>query len=372
MRIKFSEDFQEYPANIKIVGVGGGGGNAVNRMVQAGIKGVEFIAVNTDAQVLRHSYAHNKLQIGTQLTKGLGAGGKPEVGRKAAEEDREHIKSELQEADMVFVTAGMGGGTGTGAAPIIAEIARSLGMLTIGVVTYPFQFEGKIRLQQAEMGIKELRPHVDTLLIIPNDKVFAPDKREMPLNDAFRFVDSVLQQGIQAITDVITMRGVINIDFADVRTVMKDAGVALMGIGESEDPERRAAEAIKQAISSPLLDNEMGIEGAKGIIVNITSGNDFRTYELEEVASVIRDRARCDNVFYGQVLNEDMKGKVRITVIATGFEQKHPMATVAERTKRRKLDLKYEDITTKAATSESGSDDLSKPAYMRYKPRKLL
>ena len=372
MRIKIDENLQEYPANIKIVGIGGAGGNAINRMIEADIKGVELIAVNTDAQVLRRSLAHNKLQIGQQLTKGLGAGGKPEIGKKAAEEDREKIQAELSNADMVFVTAGMGGGTGTGAAPVIAEISRSLNALTIGVVSFPFEFEGKTRIQQAEIGIKELQPFVDTLLIIPNEKMFEIGSKEMQWIEGFRLADDVLQQAVQAITTVITSSGIVNIDFADVKNVMKDAGQALMGLGETEAGEDRAIKALEQAICSPLLDN-VSIAGAKGIILNITTGKDFKMCELQDISRAIRERANCDHLFYGHVLKEDMEGRIKITVIATGFPaQKRPLIIpFAEKHKKIKEELGWDTIGNKSA-AEAPSGDLSRPAYLRYKPRKLV
>src|SRR5881398_2056395 len=310
-----------YLAVIKVVGVGGGGTNAVNRMVDAGLKGVEFIAVNTDAQALQMCDADIKLQIGAQLTRGLGAGANPDTGYGAANESRDEIKEALKGADMVFVTAGEGGGTGTGAAPVIAEVAKhEIGALTVGVVTRPFEFEGSMRARQAGDGIDRLREQVDTLIVTPNEKLLTIVERRTSILDAFREADNVLRQGVQGITDLITIPGLINLDFADVRTIMHDAGSALMGIG-SASGENRAAEAAKAAISSPLL--EQSVEGATGILLNITGGNDLGLFEVNEAAEIIQSAAASDsNIIFGAVIDEDFEDELRVTVIATGFDKR--------------------------------------------------
>lgn len=307
-----------YLAVIKVVGVGGGGSNAVNRMVEAGVKGVEFIAVNTDAQALLMSDADYKVHIGVGLTKGLGAGADPEVGYQAAEENRAELKEALQGADMVFITAGEGGGTGSGAAPVIAEIAKDeIGALTVAVVTRPFAFEGRKRAIQAEEGIQRLREHVDTLIIIPNDRLLQVAEKKTSILDAFRIADDVLRQGCQGITDLITVPGLINLDFADVRTIMKDAGTALMGIGIATG-DNRAHEAAKAAISSPLL--ESSIEGASGVLLSISGGSDLGLFEVNEAAEVVAAAAHPDaNIIFGAVIDDSMMDQIRVTVIATGF-----------------------------------------------------
>jgi cell division protein FtsZ len=312
-------DTGSYLAVIKVVGVGGGGTNAVNRMVDAGLKGVEFISVNTDAQALQMTDADIKLQLGGQLTRGLGAGASPEIGQGAASESRDEIKEALKGADMVFITAGEGGGTGTGAAPVIAEVAKNeIGALTVGVVTRPFGFEGGRRTRQAAEGIDRLREQVDTLIIIPNEKLLAIVERRTSIIDAFREADNVLRQGVQGITDLITTPGLINLDFADVRTIMRDAGSALMGIGTSAG-ENRASEAASNAISSPLL--EQSVEGATGILLNITGGNDLGLFEVNEAAEIIQSAAdRNSNIIFGAVIDEQLSDEVRVTVIATGFD----------------------------------------------------
>ena len=307
-----------YLAVIKVVGIGGGGTNAVNRMVDAGLKGVEFIAVNTDAQPLLMTDADVKLHIGAKATRGLGAGASPEVGHDAAMESRDEIKESLKGADMVFVTAGEGGGTGTGGAPVIAELARDIGALTVGVVTRPFTFEGQKRADQAEYGIRNLREKVDTLIIIPNDRLLQVVEKRTSVMEAFRMADDVLRQGVQGITDLITVPGLVNLDFADVRTIMRDAGSALMGIGEAEG-ENRAAEAARTAVSSPLL--EASVEGATGILLNITGGSDLGLFEVNEAAEVVTGAADQNaNVIFGAVIDESLGGSVRVTVIATGFD----------------------------------------------------
>jgi|SRR6188508_51994 cell division protein FtsZ len=306
-----------YLAVIKVVGVGGGGTNAVTRMVDAGLRGVDFIALNTDAQVLMETDADVKLAIGKDRTHGLGAGADPTVGRDAAEESRDEIKEALKGADMVFVTAGEGGGTGTGAAPIVAEIARSLGALTVGVVTRPFSFEGRRRAEQAEIGIRELQERVDTLIVIENDRLLQVVERTTPLLDAFRVADEVLRQGVQGITDLITVPGLVNLDFADVRTIMNEAGSALMGIGRASG-DNRAAEAARAAVASPLL--EASIDGATGILLNVTGGRDLGLFEVNEAAEVVTAAADTNaNVIFGAVIDDAMTEEVRVTVIATGF-----------------------------------------------------
>jgi cell division protein FtsZ len=312
-----------YLAVIKVVGVGGGGTNAVNRMVDAGLRGVEFIAANTDAQALQMCDADIKLNIGHELTKGLGAGANPDVGLGAANESRDEIKEALKGADMVFVTAGEGGGTGTGAAPVIAEIAKNeIGALTVGVVTRPFEFEGATRSQAAEEGIDRLREEVDTLIVIPNEKLLAIVERRTSILEAFREADNVLRQGVQGITDLITIPGLINLDFADVRTVMSDAGTALIGIGMANG-ENRAVEAAKEAISSPLL--EESVEGASGILLNVTGAHDLGLFEVNEAAEIIASAADANaNIIFGAVIDDGLQDEVRVTVIATGFHHRGP------------------------------------------------
>src|SRR6188474_1344701 len=309
-----------YLAVIKVVGVGGGGTNAVNRMVDAGLRGVEFIAANTDAQALQMCDADIKLNIGHEVTKGLGAGANPEVGFASAAESRDDIKEALKGADMVFVTAGEGGGTGTGAAPVIAEIAKNeIGALTVGVVTRPFAFEGSQRARQAQEGIDRLREMVDTLIVIPNEKLLAMVERRTSILDAFREADNVLRQGVQGITDLITIPGLINLDFADVRAIMENAGSALMGIGAASG-ENRSTEAARNAISSPLL--EQSVEGANGILLNITGGSDLGLFEVNEAAEIIQSAADANaNIIFGSVIDEGLADEVRVTVIATGFDR---------------------------------------------------
>ncbi len=309
-----SENF----ALIRVIGVGGGGSNAVNRMIRAELMGVEFISVNTDAQALLQSDAPHKIRIGDKITRGLGAGGDPGIGQRAAEEDAEKIYEALKDSDMVFITAGMGGGTGSGAAPVIAEIARDLGALTIGVVTKPFNFEGARRRLNAEKSTEALRDKVDTLITIPNDRLKDVVQKETSIIDAFRVVDDVLRQGVQGISDLITVPGLINLDFADVRTVMKDAGSALMGIGRASG-DKRAAEAAQEAIASPLL--EVNIAGAQGVLFNITGGPTLSLFEVDEAAEIIKQTADPEaNIIFGTVIDERMGDEVAITVIATGFD----------------------------------------------------
>ncbi|WP_100330830.1 cell division protein FtsZ [Bacillus xiapuensis] len=306
-------------ATIKVIGVGGGGNNAVNRMIEHGVQGVEFIAVNTDAQALNLSKAEIKMQIGSKLTRGLGAGANPEVGKKAAEESKEQIEEALRGADMVFVTAGMGGGTGTGAAPVIAQIAKDLGSLTVGVVTRPFTFEGRKRATQAAGGIESMKAAVDTLIVIPNDRLLEIVDKSTPMLEAFREADNVLRQGVQGISDLIATPGLINLDFADVKTIMSNKGSALMGIGVASG-ENRAAEAAKKAISSPLL--ETSIDGAQGVIMNITGGTNLSLYEVQEAADIVASASDQEvNMIFGSVINDNLKDEIVVTVIATGFKE---------------------------------------------------
>jgi len=314
-----------YLAVIKVVGIGGGGVNAVNRMIEVGLKGVEFIAINTDAQALLMSDADVKLDVGRELTRGLGAGAQPDVGRQAAEDHREEIEEVLKGADMVFVTAGEGGGTGTGGAPVVASIARKLGALTIGVVTRPFSFEGKRRAVQAESGIDELRNECDTLIVIPNDRLLQLGDRNVSVMDAFRTADQVLLSGVQGITDLITTPGLINLDFADVKSVMSGAGSALMGIGSARG-DNRALLAAEQAIASPLL--EASMEGAHGVLLSISGGSDLGLFEINEAASLVSDAAHADaNIIFGAVIDDALGDEVRVTVIAAGFDGGKPSGT---------------------------------------------
>lgn len=347
--LEFEEQDINQFANIKVVGVGGGGNNAVNRMIAAGLQGVEFISVNTDVQALKYSHAENRLQIGAKLTRGLGAGANPDIGKKAAEESADDILKALQGADMVFVTAGMGGGTGTGATPVVAELAREAGALTVGVVTRPFSFEGKKRADQAERGIMELKEKVDTLIVIPNDRLLQVADKQTSIKDAFRIADDVLRQGVQGISDLIAIPGLINLDFADVKTIMAQTGSALMGIGRATG-EKRAAEAARMAISSPLL--ETSIDGAKGVLLNITGGSNLGLLEVNEAAEIISSAADPDaNIIFGAVIDEELKDEIRITVIATGFDQKAKTSKMVP-----ELDLK-----------PFSSEDIVIPAFMRRK-----
>ncbi|GAA1885615.1 cell division protein FtsZ [Streptantibioticus ferralitis] len=313
---------QNYLAVIKVVGIGGGGVNAINRMIEVGLKGVEFIAINTDAQALLMSDADVKLDVGRELTRGLGAGANPEVGRKAAEDHREEIEEVLKGADMVFVTAGEGGGTGTGGAPVVANIARSLGALTIGVVTRPFTFEGRRRANQAEDGIADLRDEVDTLIVIPNDRLLSISDRQVSVLDAFKSADQVLLSGVQGITDLITTPGLINLDFADVKSVMSEAGSALMGIGSARGDDRAVA-AAEMAISSPLL--EASIDGARGVLLSISGGSDLGLFEINESAQLVSEAAHPEaNIIFGAVIDDALGDEVRVTVIAAGFDGGQP------------------------------------------------
>jgi cell division protein FtsZ len=361
-----------YLAVIKVVGVGGGGTNAVNRMVDAGLKGVEFIAANTDAQALQMCDSDIKLQMGAQLTKGLGAGANPDVGHAAANESRDEIKEALKGADMVFVTAGEGGGTGTGAAPVIAEVAKGeVGALTVGVVTRPFGFEGAQRERQAEEGVDRLREQVDTLIVIPNERLLAIVERRTSILDAFRKADDVLRQGVQGITDLITIPGLINLDFADVRTIMRDAGSALMGIGAASG-ESRAAEAAKNAISSPLL--EQSVEGATGILLNITGGSDLGLFEVNEAAEIIQSAAdQNSNIIFGAVIDEALADEVRVTVIATGFDRgigppAVPSFTREPRPERRPVDTQRRPPVmdeSQRSSLEISEDEIDIPSFLK-------
>ena len=345
-------------AKIKVIGLGGGGGNAVNRMVESGVKGVEFIAANTDLQVLNSSKADVKIQIGASLTDGLGAGAKPEIGKEAAVESKKEIEDALAGADMVFITCGMGGGTGTGAAPIIAEIAQGLGALTVAIVTKPFSFEGKRRMDNALKGIEELRKHVDTLIVIPNDRLREIIDKTTPMLEAFKEVDNVLRRGVQSISDLIAVVGLVNLDFADVKAVMKDSGHAIIGIGIGMG-EDRAIEAAKQAVSSPLL--ETSIDGATDAIINITGGVNLTLFEAEQAAEVVRSAANTDiNTIFGSVINENLSDEVIVTVIATGFEKK-------EKTKEKK-----EPVFSNAASARrSPSKEYSSPEVLTQKAKKV-
>ena len=343
-------------AKIKVIGIGGGGCNAVNRMIDSGLKGVDFIVANTDLQVLNDSLAPTKLQLGSDLTDGLGAGANPAIGKEAALESKEDIEEALKGADMVFVTCGMGGGTGTGASPIIAEIAQELGALTVGIVTKPFSFEGKKRMEQAIAGLDELKKHVDTLIIIPNYRLRELIDKSTPMLEAFREVDNVLHRGVQSISDLIAITGLVNLDFADVKAVMKDRGNALIGIGVGSG-ENRAVEAAKQAVSSPLL--ETSINGATDAIINVTGGSSLTLFEVEEAAEVIRTAANTDiNTIFGAVINENLTDEVIVTVIATGFEQpSEPLYHSFNSTNREEM-YKDED-------EEYNDNDLDIPPFIR-------
>ena len=344
-------------AKIKVIGVGGGGCNAVNRMIESGVKGVEFIVANTDLQVLNVSKAENKLQIGQDITNGLGAGANPEVGREAAMESKNDITEALKGADMVFVTCGMGGGTGTGAAPVIAEIAQNLGALTVGIVTKPFRFEGKRRMEQAILGIDELRKHVDTLIVIPNDNLRDIIDKSTPMVDAFKEVDNVLHRGVQSISDLIAVSGLVNLDFADVKAVMEKRGNALIGIGLGVG-ENRAIEAAKQAVSSPLL--ETSISGATDAIINVTGGNSLTLFEAEDAAEIIRQSANTDiNIIFGAVINENLNDEVIVTVIATGFED------AENQYQNNNYSNDRENIPSRSSKVTSDDSDFDIPSFLR-------
>ncbi|GAB2542900.1 cell division protein FtsZ [Gracilibacillus alcaliphilus] len=359
-------------ATIKVIGVGGGGNNAVNRMIEHGVQGVEFIAVNTDAQALNLSKAEVKMQIGSKLTRGLGAGANPEVGKKAAEESKEQIEEILKGADMVFVTAGMGGGTGTGAAPVIAQVAKDVGALTVGVVTRPFTFEGRKRATQAVSGIDGLKSAVDTLIVIPNDRLLEIIDKNTPMLEAFREADNVLRQGVQGISDLIATPGLINVDFADVKTIMQDKGSALMGIGVATG-ENRATEAAKKAVSSPLL--ETSIDGAHGVLMNITGGTNLSLYEVQEAADIVTSAADQEvNVIFGSVINEDLKDEIVVTVIATGFDetqmnntQRKQQPSLQKMTKREQEPSQTQTQAQNQAHTEQKQESYQPQANLRSK-----
>lgn len=379
--LEFDMDLESF-ARIKVIGCGGGGSNAVNRMIAGGLRGVEFITLNTDAQALQLSSADIKLQIGEKLTRGLGAGANPEIGKKAAEESREMIENALRGADMVFVTAGMGGGTGTGAAPVVAEIAKELGALTVGVVTRPFSFEGRKRSSQGELGIAALKEKVDTLIVIPNDRLLEIVDKNTPMLEAFREADNILRQGVQGISDLIAVPGLINLDFADVKTIMTERGSALMGIGVGSG-ENRASEAARRAISSPLL--ETSIDGARGVLMNITGGTNLSLYEVNEAADIVSSAADPDvNMIFGAVINEDLKNELVVTVIATGFEEaqrqtaaRRPQQSAA--TPNRPTQISQTPSTTRPVNKEeedeksffsmNNLDNLDIPAFLRNRRR---
>lgn len=364
-------------ALIKVIGVGGGGTNAVNRMIEEGIQGVEFIAVNTDAQALLLSKAQTRVRIGDKLTRGLGAGGNPEVGRKSAEESVEDLYNVLKGSDMVFITAGLGGGTGTGAAPIVAQVARDVGALTIGVVTRPFTFEGGKRMSSAEEGMTKLKEHADTLIVIPNDRLLQIVDKKSSLQDSFRMADDVLRQGIQGISELITVPGLINLDFADVRTIMSEGGAALMAVGTASG-EDRARVAAEQAISSKLLD--ITIDGARGVLFNVTGGPNLTLYEVNQAAAIIRETSHPDvNMIFGAVINPDMGDELRITVIATGFERSAMPRRITTAHPGNSLDARVTNnlensMVNVSANPKSGNefkpqfvntDDLDVPTFLR-------
>jgi cell division protein FtsZ len=378
-------------ARIKVIGVGGGGNNAVNRMIEDGVQGVEFIAVNTDAQALNLSRAEIKMQIGTVLTRGLGAGANPEIGRKAVEESKKQLEEILTGADMVFVTAGMGGGTGTGAAPAIAQIAKKLGSLTIGVVTRPFSFEGRKRAVNAEKGIEAMKEAVDTLIIVPNDRLLQIVDKKTPMVEAFREADNVVRQGVQGISDLIAVPGLINLDFADVKTIMSNQGTALMGIGVAKG-EDRAIEAAKKAISSPLL--ETSIDGAQGVLMNITGSSNLSLFEVQEAADIVASTTDQElNMIFGSIINESLTDEIMITVIATGFDDKEsPSTNTSEETNETQPssrlnddrtirqehmnDLSWdgqqqvESVKERSQQSPQSEDSLDTPTFLRNRNRR--
>ncbi len=375
MFFELGEESDNY-AKMKVVGIGGAGGNAVNRMIDAELGGVEFISVNTDLQALEAAKATHRVQIGGRITKGLGAGSDPVLGRNAIEEDRDLVAESLVGADMVFITAGMGGGTGTGASPVVAEIARQNGALTIGVVTKPFDFEGKKRMGQALSGIEELKERVDTLIVIPNQRLLSIVTQETRLTDAFKMADEVLLNATRGISDVINVPGLINLDFADVRTVMSEMGDALMGVGVANG-ENRAQEAAQRAISSPLLDG-ISIEGAKGLLVNVTGGADLTLFDVNQAATAITEAAGCDaNIIFGAVIDEKLKDEMRITVIATGFGEREVRKTISSEDKvgdlfsSRKLVFERHSRSNQKVFIQNGKvksitpDDLEVPTFIR-------
>jgi cell division protein FtsZ len=358
-------------ARIKVIGIGGGGGNAVNRMIEAGIEGIEFLVANTDLQALKRSRAPIKIQLGSRLTKGLGAGADPGVGREAALEDTDKIIEVLEGADMVFVTTGLGGGTGTGAAPIIASLATELNALTVAVVTKPFHFEGRRRMHQAEQGLRELRECVDTVITIPNERLLHTVEKAASLADSFRVADDVLRQAVQGISDLITVPGLINLDFADVKSIMAGMGMALMGAGHARG-ENRAIEATQQAISSPLLE-EASIQGARGVLINITGGNDLTLFEVNAASSIIRESADEDaNIIFGAVIDDEMHDEMKITVIATGFEKEalavaSSVAPVALPATQPRFTQRPADDLPRPMMTQPRADDLDVPTFIRKK-----
>lgn len=355
MNLRLAFDESHTPtAKMKVVGVGGAGGNAINRMIEANLNGVEFISINTDLQALEMCKATCRLQIGRSLTKGLGAGANPEIGRRAIEEDRESVFDALADSDMIFVTAGMGGGTGTGAAPIVAEISKDLGALTVGIVTKPFLFEGPKRMRRAEEGIFELKDRVDTLIVIPNQRLLSVVSKDTPLNSAFKLADDVLLQATKGISDLIAIPGLINLDFADVRTIMAEMGDALMGSGVAKG-EHRAMEAAQQAIASPLLE-DISIQGAIGVLVNVTGGDNMTLHEVNDATTVISDAAGSDaNIIFGAVIDQNMDEEMRVTVIATGFKRNGRLSSLTG-ARRRMLEF-----------TDKQFDDFAIPTYQRIK-----
>jgi cell division protein FtsZ len=372
LKIYIDDDPPMTGARIKVIGVGGGGGNAVNRMIEAGIEGIDFLVANTDLQALKRSRAPIKIQLGGKLTKGLGAGANPDVGRNAALEDTEKIIEALEGADMVFVTTGLGGGTGTGAAPIIASLATELNALTVAVVTKPFHFEGKRRMEQADIGLRELRECVDTVITIPNERLLGTVDRNASLQDSFKLADDVLRQAVQGISDLITVPGLINLDFADVKSIMQGMGMALMGAGRASG-EDRALKATQQAISSPLLE-EATIEGAKGVLINITGGPDLTLYEVNEASMIIREAADVNaNIIFGAVIDESLRDEMKITVIATGFDKEISDTGVITspnalpQGQPRYLPRTGDEMPSRASASQARGDDLDVPAFIRKK-----
>ncbi|WP_462412586.1 cell division protein FtsZ [Neobacillus sp. Marseille-QA0830] len=377
----FDTNIDQYAA-IKVIGVGGGGNNAVNRMIEAGVGGVEFIAANTDAQALKQSSAEIKMQIGATLTRGLGAGANPEIGKRAVEESKRQIEEVLTGADMVFVTAGMGGGTGTGAAPAIAKIARNIGALTIGVVTRPFKFEGHKRAANALKGINDMRDAVDTLIIIPNDRLLDIVDKKTPMVQAFHEADNVLRQGVQGISDLIAVPGLINLDFADVKTVMSHKGTALMGIGVAKG-DNRAVEAAKKALNSPLL--ETSITGAQGVIMNITGGRNLSLFEVQEAAEIVSSACHEDlNMIFGSVINDNLKEEIIVTVIATGFNEhqavpsqtpsdpsKEEMSEPKEQHTQEEREIKRQRVPEYDRDSTQSEEPFDIPAFLRRKRREF-
>jgi cell division protein FtsZ len=356
--LEFDIDMENF-AQIKVIGCGGGGNNAVNRMIAAGLRGVEFIAINTDKQALFLSKANTKIQIGDKLTKGLGAGANPDVGEKAATESKDEIAQAIKGADLVFVTAGMGGGTGTGAAPVVAQIARDLGILTVGVVTKPFMFEGRKRMQYAERGVENLKATVDTLVTIPNDRLLQVAEKKTSIVDAFKIADDILRQGVQGISDLIAVPGLINLDFADVRTIMLNTGIAHMGVGRASG-DNKAEEAAKQAIHSPLL--ETTIEGAKAVLINVTGGPDLGLFEVNTAAEMIQKSADPDaNIIIGAVIDENLKDEMLITVIATGFDKSPTIKKVEKVLDKSTINVKEE----RTPNQPSSGDELDIPTFLR-------